>query len=42
MSLREHGPHTALSVPHSVKTRLAWENRKLDPSAAADPFADFL
>lgn len=36
------GPHASLSVKASVETRLAWENRnlgKLEPTAAADPFA---
>jgi hypothetical protein len=38
------GPHASMSLPESVKVRLAWENKnltKLDPTAAADPFAAF-
>jgi hypothetical protein len=35
------GPHASLSVPTSVETRLAWENKnldKLEPTEDADPF----
>lgn len=36
-----YGPHASLSVPQSVKLRLAWEKRnpgQREPSGTADPF----